>query len=122
MHYAIRTVSKSLVVLATLAIFSPVNSFADATKAKQLFSERCSSCHGAEGKGDGPAAVALPPDMKPADLATGKYKFATDEAKFKELLSKGGIGVGLSPLMPMQAGLGDEDIKSLYELVKSFHK
>ncbi|MBI3395341.1 MAG: c-type cytochrome, partial [Spirochaetia bacterium] len=33
----------------------------DSAKAKKLFTERCSTCHGPMGKGDGPAGAALNP-------------------------------------------------------------
>jgi mono/diheme cytochrome c family protein len=36
------------------------------TRGKVLYEQSCVACHGAEGKGQGPAAVAL--DHKPADL------------------------------------------------------
>jgi hypothetical protein len=60
--------------------------------------------------------------MKPRDLATGQMKFATDAAKFGELLSKGGAAVGLNPLMPAQAGISQEDIANLYAYIKSLKK
>jgi len=42
-------------------------------RGKNLYMRYCSSCHGTEGKGDGPAAVYLFP--KPRDFTTGSYKF-----------------------------------------------
>jgi mono/diheme cytochrome c family protein len=49
----------------------------NATSGKKIFVNYCASCHGVEGKGNGPAAVALKP--APTDLTTlakaneGKY-------------------------------------------------
>ena len=40
---------------------------ASIARGKKLFQANCASCHGAQGKGDGPAGRALKP--KPADLA-----------------------------------------------------
>lgn len=39
-----------------------------ASSGKQMFEAYCASCHGKEGKGDGPAAAAL--KVPPADLTT----------------------------------------------------
>jgi mono/diheme cytochrome c family protein len=47
-----------------------VNDRAAADAGKQLFETNCTSCHGADAKGDGPIAASL--DPKPADLA-GSY-------------------------------------------------
>jgi mono/diheme cytochrome c family protein len=38
-----------------------------------IYRERCAVCHGAEGRGDGPAAGMLAPP--PRDFTTGRYKF-----------------------------------------------
>jgi len=38
-----------------------------ADAGKQIFAEKCATCHGEQGKGDGPAGAALNP--KPKDLA-----------------------------------------------------
>jgi mono/diheme cytochrome c family protein len=38
-----------------------------------LYRERCATCHGAEGRGDGPAAGLLSP--RPRDFTRGRYKF-----------------------------------------------
>lgn len=104
-----------------LAIPSIANA-ADATKGKTLFTTRCGSCHGNEGKGDGPAAAALPAESKPRNLADGAFKIATDDTKMKDLLKKGGAALGLSPLMPPAAGLSDEDLDNIIAFVHSLKK
>ncbi len=95
---------------------------ANTERGKQLFAERCVTCHGAQGAGDGPVALSLPPEMKPRNLQTEANKFAIDDAKFKELLKKGGSGVGLNPLMPPQADLSDADIDSVIAFVHTLKK
>ena len=55
----------------------PVAKQASVTPGKETFLRYCASCHGEDGKGDGPAAVAMKPP--PSDLTTiskrheGKY-------------------------------------------------
>jgi len=120
--------NKNLVLYTTVmgALLSsayPAQGFAaDAANGKAKFATLCASCHGEKGLGDGPVAAALPPEMKPANLEKGAFKYATDETKFKELLQKGGAAVGLNPLMPAQAGLVDADISDLYAFVHSLKK
>lgn len=110
--------SKSVVLLslAALPVITPTLAFAD--NGKKLYDERCASCHGATGHGDGPVGAALPADQKPRNFAT-PWKFATTDDKFVELLKKGGMGVGLSALMPAQPDLSDADIKSIMQYVYS---
>src|SRR5215470_1810673 len=47
------------------------------TDAKKLAEQNCATCHGPGGKGDGPAAAALPPP-KPADWTSAKVASETD--------------------------------------------
>jgi mono/diheme cytochrome c family protein len=47
----------------------------DVALGKQVYERRCTGCHGAGGKGDGPAAELLAP--RPRDFTAGKYKIRT---------------------------------------------
>jgi cytochrome c551/c552 len=76
-------------------------------------------CHGDKGAGDGPLSATLPADQKPRNLAAGEYKYATDEGKLKEIISKGGAAVGLSVLMPAQSDLNDAQLTDLLAFIKS---
>ena len=95
---------------------------ADVARGKALFVERCATCHGSEGAGDGPVAASLPPELKPRNLKEFKVKYATDDVKFKELLMKGGAAVGLNAMMPPQTGLGDADLDSIVQYVHTLKK
>lgn len=108
-------------ILITICLISN-NAYADKAKGKELFDARCVSCHGSLGAGDGPVAAALPEGQKPANFQAGKFKYAVDDAKLKEVIHKGGAAVGLSPMMAAQADLSDADLSSLVEYVKSLKK
>jgi mono/diheme cytochrome c family protein len=45
--------------------------------AKELFLKNCATCHGQEGKGDGPAGLAL--DPKPRDFTSGEFKYGSQD-------------------------------------------
>ncbi len=65
------------------------------TKGKASFEQLCASCHGAVGKGDGPAAAALTP--KPRDLTDKGYMGGLKDAYLEKLIKGGGQAVGKSP-------------------------
>jgi mono/diheme cytochrome c family protein len=84
---------------------------------KQIFTQICVSCHGPEGKGDGPASAALEP--KPRNLTDPTVMAPLDDRYLFELISRGGIAVGKSPLMPAQPSLAKEDIGHVIAYVKT---
>jgi high-affinity iron transporter len=111
---------KKVGLVLVFALFACATaSAAENARGKELYDQRCASCHGVLGAGDGPVAAALPPDQKPRNLKDPSRKFATDDAKMKELLKKGGMAVGLNPLMPGQADLSDADLTALIAYVNS---
>ena len=63
--------------------------------AKKNVETNCVTCHGASGKGDGPAAAALPPP-KPADWTSPKIQAESDG----ELFWKISNGRGAMPQAP----------------------
>lgn len=107
---------------ALLTACSASSAFADINAGKAIYAQRCVTCHGEQGAGDGPVSVNLPPAMKPRNLQTEALKYAVDLPKFKELMTKGGGAVGLNPLMPPQPDLKDLEIEGLFDFVKSLKK
>lgn len=89
--------------------------------AASNYSSLCASCHGANGKGDGPAAAALNP--KPKDFTDCKSMAKeSDETLFK-IIKGGSQSVGRSPMMPAWGGaLTDQQIKELATYIRSFCK
>ena len=47
------------------------------TAGKTIYEERCTQCHGVDGRGNGAAAPALMP--RPRDFAAAQYKLRTTE-------------------------------------------
>ncbi len=67
-------------------------------EAASIFTTRCTPCHGAVGKGDGPASAGLTP--KPRDLSDPAWQQAVDDEYLEKILLYGGIAVGKSAAMP----------------------
>ena len=76
----------------------------------------CSPCHGAGGKGDGPAAAALNP--KPRDHTNGAYMDKLSNAHIFKVIRYGGSMFGY-PTMPAQPNLSDDDVKALVAYVRT---
>jgi mono/diheme cytochrome c family protein len=111
-------VSLSVVLAFVLgAAVSNPSSIQGAEDAASNYSKLCASCHGASGKGNGPAATALNP--KPTDFADCKSMTPiSDETLFKAI--KGG---GQTPMMPSWGGsLTDQQIKDLVTYIRGFCK
>ncbi|MFJ2528484.1 mono/diheme cytochrome c family protein [Pseudomonas helmanticensis] len=64
-------------VLAALLIAQPSVSFADNSNGKNLYSQRCAVCHGADIKGTGPLAHKSNPPTP--DLTTPAFKKRLNE-------------------------------------------
>jgi mono/diheme cytochrome c family protein len=89
-------------------------------EANKIYQTRCVMCHGADGKGDGPAAAALSP--RPRSLGDPGWQQSVDDAHIEKILLSGGAAVGKSPLMPPNPDLsGKPDVlRALRQLVRDF--
>ena len=115
-----RNIGLMAVAVAMAAAAGGTVSFAaDAKKAEipaaavaegeQVWTTRCSLCHGAGGKGDGPASAPLNP--KPRDLTDKKWQTSVDDAHIETVILKGGTAVNLSPMMAANPDLdGKPDV------------
>lgn len=82
------------------SFYAPAEPYAAASvmEGARVFAENCALCHGAGGKGDGPAAAALP--IHPADL-TAPHLFAHSQGDLFWWVSqgKGGVMPGFSTVL-----------------------
>jgi len=80
-------------------------------QGKAVYEDQCMSCHGAEGKGDGPAARFVSP--KPRDLSTGEFQHAEDgTVAAVAAVIRNGVGDG-GPMTPFEGQLTDEQITAV---------
>ena len=88
----------------------------DPAKGKVIFDAKCSTCHGPQGHGDGPAGAALNP--KPRDFHDAAYMSSKSDDEFFHSIKYGKSG------MPAwgQAGLSDDDIRNALAYEHTFSK
>ena len=90
-------------------------------QADALYKQYCASCHGPDGKGNGPAAAAL--SVKPADHTNPAVMSKISDTELFKAIKEGGQAVGKSPAMPPWGGtLKDEQIRALVAYVRSLAK
>ena len=78
----------------------------------------CVTCHGSQGKGDGPAASTLP--KKPADHSDGNYMNPLPNAELYKAIKEGGAAIGKSNAMPpWGATLNDAQVRDVLAYVRS---
>lgn len=92
------------------ALSSPAQAF-----ARVVWTDRCSTCHGASGKGDGAVGVTLNP--RPRDFGDAAWQASVDDAHLRKVIVEGGAAVGKSPLMAPNLDLRDKP-EVVDELVK----
>jgi mono/diheme cytochrome c family protein len=99
-----------------VTVAAPPN--ASGSRAQQLYQLRCSSCHGAAGKGDGPNARYL--DRPPAAHADAKQMSARTDDRLFDAIHAGGAIMGGSPRMPpFGETLSAEDIRKLVRHIRA---
>ncbi|MEB2283074.1 MAG: cytochrome c [Myxococcales bacterium] len=89
-------------------------------EAEKIFSTRCFTCHGADGKGDGPGSVGLTP--RPRDFADAQWQASVSDEYIEKIIKYGGSAVGKSPMMPPNPDLvaKPEIVAALRAHVRSF--
>lgn len=77
-------------------------------KAAEIFAQRCTPCHGAEGRGDGAASASLNPH--PRNFHDADWQKQVTDEHLVQIIKMGGAAVGLSPAMPANPDLKDEAV------------
>ena len=107
---------------AATAAAAPAPASDPAGQAAEIFTQRCTTCHGADGSGNGPAAAALNP--KPRNYSDAVWQASVTDEKLATTITKGGPAVGLSPLMPPNPDLETkpEVVAELVKKIRAFKK
>jgi mono/diheme cytochrome c family protein len=93
----------------------------DPKVGKSKYDANCIGCHGATGKGDGPAAAALTP--KPQDHTNGKVMNSLSDQYLFDIIKNGGVSVKKSPIMPANGKkLNDQEIWDVVAYIRSLAK
>ncbi len=94
---------------------NPLEKIAEASqKGKNIFNMQCFTCHGTDGKGDGPAAVSLHP--KPANLTSSRVQHESDGAIFWKITN------GNSPMPSFKSALTKTQRWDLVEYIRELGK
>lgn len=118
-----KTILSSAAMLALSAALGATTALADDAAAKAeadtVWAQRCSTCHGAGGKGDGPAAAALTP--KPRDFSSATWQASVTDEHIEKVIVEGGQAVGLSMMMTANPDLASKPdvVKALRAHVRS---
>ncbi|HTM19945.1 MAG TPA: cytochrome c [Kofleriaceae bacterium] len=91
-------------------------------EAQATFTQRCSACHGNEGRGDGPGSTALNP--KPRNFHDTYWQKTVTDEQIENTIKVGGAAVGKSPAMPAHPDLGGkpEVLAGLRGVIRNFGK
>ena len=91
-----------------------------AAEANKIWNERCVTCHGPDGSGNGPGAAALA--VKPRSFRDPAWQASVDNERIKKVMVEGGASVGLNEAMAPNPDLKDKPAvqDELAKKVRSF--
>lgn len=81
----------------------------------RVYKERCASCHGDEGNGDGPIAWAIEP--KPRNFADATFWKERTPAQLREVVKKGKAGTQMGAF---EGVLSDAEIDAVVAFIETF--
>src|SRR4029453_8622443 len=90
--------------------------------AAKLYEARCASCHGADGRGNGPNAGFLNP--APRDFTSGRYKFRSTETgslpSDDDLIRSITDGMHSTAMPSWKPFLSQQQVRALVSHLKTF--
>lgn len=91
---------------------------ADAERGAHKYQLLCASCHGAQGKADGPATPRLRP--QPRDFSAPEWQAAVTDEYLRLIITKGGAATGRSPMMaPWGHAFTPEQLNDLIAFIRT---
>jgi cytochrome c553 len=107
---------------APAAAGAPAGGVAATEEAKNVFAQRCTLCHGADGRGDGPASANLNP--KPRNYSDAAWQASISDEQLKKTIVEGGAAMGKSMMMPPNPDLKDKPqvVDELVKIIRAFKK
>lgn len=103
-----------LMAASWLLLATPAHA-AEAEKGKSIYASRCMFCHGAAGRGDGPAGAALKP--APTNFTSAEFwKTAKIEA-MKDVIANGKPGTAM---VAFKSSLKPEQIDDVVAYLQTF--
>ncbi len=85
-------------------------------RGRQLYKVNCTSCHGDQGRGDGPAAAAYNP--KPRNHTDATYMSKLTDEDIAKVIQYGGA-IKNMPLMPSNPALKGADLAAVVAYTRS---
>jgi mono/diheme cytochrome c family protein len=94
----------------------------DRAAAEEIFTSRCVACHGADGRGNGPASASLRP--RPVNFHDSRWQKSVSDETIAKAIVEGGAAVGKSNQMMPNPDLEDQPgtVKALIARVRGFGK
>lgn len=87
--------------------------------ARALFLQNCATCHGVDGKGDGPTGAFFKAGLRPGDLTDSSRTGKRTDQQIHDIILKGGPELNLSERMPAWEGLlTEEDVVVLVKYIR----
>jgi mono/diheme cytochrome c family protein len=103
--------------LAMAVVIAAGPSAAAAQGAASVYAQKCAECHGANGKGDGPAGQVMVPPPAPFSTTLNDK----NDSWIESVITQGGPAVGLSPGMPPHPNLSGSQVKDLTQYIKGLN-
>ncbi len=95
-----------VICLAAIQFLAKTAAADEVEQGKEIYTNKCQMCHGADGKGDGPAAASFNP--RPYDLTTAEFWKNDAEKKIADAVEN---GFGVMPPI----GLSSDQTKAVID-------